>query len=1491
MPDTAVTPEQPSLFFEELIHSYLDQPRFLPRPWLAERVQALLDEPDCRFVLLTGEPGSGKTAFMAQLAGQHPDWLRYFIRRDSRQALSRGDTRSFLFAAGHQLAVRRPELFRPDRLEIVVEQRIQKLSEGARATAVKIEDLRVSPFYQTSLKVLQQVELAVGELVGLSVQRAVLEERLLELGNLQSLALYDPAALLLKEDPPARLVILLDALDELRYQPGGDHLLAWLASAPELPENVRFVLSARPDDELLAGFRLGQQAWLKETILPTGADQAQADPLGYQHVLADVRQYAHNLAALPFVQPALTPEKAAVFVRQASEKADGNLGYLDALGRALEAAFRSGDQPMLARLLELSQVPGSLNGLYAFFLTQVKARLQQESVEVTDPASGEVHFLKAWPAVYRRVLGALAAALQPVSLAQVRSFGAVQADADYVLSALGSLGQLLDSTAGGYRFYHSSLPEFLTAESTRQDPALQDLAVEPARAHQLVVSAYRGAAAGWQQVDWEQMDDYGLLHLAEHLRRAGSDAGQALDLVGWPIRKAMLERFGTDAPFQDLLDSAARPFFEQDDLAQALPALVFLGLVKSQVMRSGNLAHPKVLGLMARLGYTPQALVYLALMAPGQHRFNAALEIYQQASPEQRAAAGQSLSTDRLLELALEVSAQWGKDDEAIEETACLAGREDLGRGLSLLPLIAADYKQESAPRRVWESAVQHAPLELVQGWMAERQGPAELYGLLIERLLAAQAPVERLRQTLLEFEARPEANELLKEETELTCQVIAAWAQVDASRAKTLRQGLARRLFAALPKKPKGEQARYKWLDKIVKRLQGWECAARRLAEVDNELAQRCLQALDPQGAVFALEEDVYSLDEWHASSAAAAELWLQRGEVERGRAWLQAVVEAARQRDSRYRYRLLLRVAKIIYTYDAEQAAALVDECLEITGALLGTIIDDLDQREVVRNISEWFPHKALELARQVQGLGWSESDDDQLSLLASCGLALCDRDPAAAQAVLSECQAIIKEAAAGDDFGERATPDWLVGDSYDSLSGQVQFFNYIGLVNGFNDWVSLRKWWIFQDPVEVVRMYATAQLRTIVSPFCLDRTLRRLAEAALAQDVPAAEQLLAALQDPVEAAAGYAALYEVLAISAPQPAELALQRAADFLQQLLAPGETFRKMVAEAEYPQQVIAYGHLFYQALVEAAARLIRFYPDYATQLVDVIGLEMLRDTLLAKSCDSSLDGSLENFRRQAQQFAQENQMQTDDPVASFHIVMANSMINTLGDPLQLSLALGQLARSQARFSLEQALALVEVIPEPFYQRLAQLSLLDFLPPEQRTAGRAAELCRTDLADLPADWHANWQTALLARSAQALAAFDPALSQTLLEQVLAIARQEDDFMRLLILSDTARFSSLHPGLLAGGCAGLVQEALPSFGRQHEHHDRLMLVFPGLLGLLPQVMLPRLYAAARDGSFALLALLDWCAEVVVEKAGAQTALRLREAIERSRTCMGE
>ena len=202
--------ESENLFFSALVGSYVEgNQRFLRRDWLAKELDAKLREPDQRFILLTAEPGAGKSAFMAQLGHDHPEWLRYFIRRDQVEVLADVSARSLLLRIGCQLAALEPKLFSREELNISVRQRLGKITEEGEAVGVEIERLIASPFYRNVLEIEQEVQEIRGKVVGVRVAELRVEERQLSTEDLLHLALIDPARVLQRVEPDRQLVILI----------------------------------------------------------------------------------------------------------------------------------------------------------------------------------------------------------------------------------------------------------------------------------------------------------------------------------------------------------------------------------------------------------------------------------------------------------------------------------------------------------------------------------------------------------------------------------------------------------------------------------------------------------------------------------------------------------------------------------------------------------------------------------------------------------------------------------------------------------------------------------------------------------------------------------------------------------------------------------------------------------------------------------------------------------------------------------------------------------------------------------------------------------------------------------------------------------------------------------------------------------------------------------------------------------------------------------
>jgi hypothetical protein len=194
---------------------------------LADQVNRALAEPDCRFVVIAGAPGVGKSTFVAQLARDSSTWAAYFVRRDQRTARADSGVRSFLTEVGLQLSALHPELFEPRQLSIAVEQRIGVA--GGEVVGAEVRRLLASPFHRQVATIRQQVRDNPGRAVGLRVDELVADPAGLSVDQLHQLALTDPAAAARVRDPGLRLVVLIDAVDELRYQRSEEPLLNWLA--------------------------------------------------------------------------------------------------------------------------------------------------------------------------------------------------------------------------------------------------------------------------------------------------------------------------------------------------------------------------------------------------------------------------------------------------------------------------------------------------------------------------------------------------------------------------------------------------------------------------------------------------------------------------------------------------------------------------------------------------------------------------------------------------------------------------------------------------------------------------------------------------------------------------------------------------------------------------------------------------------------------------------------------------------------------------------------------------------------------------------------------------------------------------------------------------------------------------------------------------------------------------------------------------------------
>jgi WD40 repeat protein len=502
------------LFDLRLIERQVSGERFVERAWLRDRIKAELADPGCRIVLVTGEPGAGKTNLLASLASHKPGWLRYFIRRigeaegDSHR--HEGSLSSFLTIVGLQLAARRPDLF-PDLNEVLAmeaEQTARRVAESGQMIGLSIAELVVHPFMRLAVDVRQQAEVIEGSVTAVQIGRLVAAASQYP-EELAAPALFDPARRMAGQSANEQIVVLLDGLDELRFRDAGLDVGMWLTAQPALPANLRFVVSSRHDEPRLGELRRGHKAWLREVRINPCSEQ----------VRHDTTCFAERIAADARINAVLASRgiSSQRFVREAVGAAAGNFQYLAFLAKTLEAA--AGDLPSasvrqpttaavdLEWLDNLQDLPAGLDELHGLFLERMRNRVA--------PAS---HGLPRWEALYRPLLGMLAVARAPLTSAQLEAFGNLPTQDEACTHALATLRQFLDlDPAGGYHLYHTTVAQFLVAEKTSStDPHLY---CRPKTWHRRITK--HAVKRHHHDGSWKAADPYLRIHLAAHAAAIG----------------------------------------------------------------------------------------------------------------------------------------------------------------------------------------------------------------------------------------------------------------------------------------------------------------------------------------------------------------------------------------------------------------------------------------------------------------------------------------------------------------------------------------------------------------------------------------------------------------------------------------------------------------------------------------------------------------------------------------------------------------------------------------------------------------------------------------------------------------------------------------------------------------------------------------------------------------------------------------------------------
>jgi WD40 repeat protein len=449
---------------------------FTGRTWVFDKLNTWLEADTPRTFLLTGGPGCGKSTLAARLVqlslgestamtyphlGRH--CLTYFHFCQTLSADSTLEPLRFIQALSQCLADQYAPfalaLMKTERQEITINASLAvgKVESGAKATTIAIDKLPI--------------------------------------GNLSAREAFDrlvrkPLELLYTPDFHETILILVDALDEAMTYNLDKNLVTLLShitsDAADLPHQVRFLLTTRPDPRILYLIREPSLDLIADT--PADVDDVRVYAFHRLHVLADPRR--------------------GILADRVAKEGKGNFLYARYVLDDLLPRIEQGED------VSILPLPKDLEDIYRQFLQRELGQNLQ----------------KDWFERYGPVLGTLAAA-RGEGLTRTQLAGVLKRPLSEMDNILLTCTQYLTGLQpnGPFRIYHQSFRDFLLAEN--------EYPIYPDEADQAIACFFL-----WKYKDnWPTCQErYALQYTPSHLLRAIQQAEQQQGSQLWPELEALL---------------------------------------------------------------------------------------------------------------------------------------------------------------------------------------------------------------------------------------------------------------------------------------------------------------------------------------------------------------------------------------------------------------------------------------------------------------------------------------------------------------------------------------------------------------------------------------------------------------------------------------------------------------------------------------------------------------------------------------------------------------------------------------------------------------------------------------------------------------------------------------------------------------------------------------------------------------------------------------
>jgi hypothetical protein len=705
---------------------------FTGREWVFTAINGwLADLHGPHAFLLTGKPGSGKTAVVARLA-QFADGTS--LPPTECDHLTRGFLSAAHFCSARDRRWISPHVF----AQSLALQLADRYPVYAKALA------EMSGDRQIRIDVGLRAREVSGQMIGvvithLDVSGVSPEDAFIRV-------VREPLKKLADSGFEDRIVILVDALDEALGYSGEVGIIELLAQAQFLPAGVRFILTSRPESKVL---RTLQRLGATECSLTTGVGRARS--------LDDVREYLGRVLSS---RPALVDKLAVdlppeTFATAVDAKSEGNFLYVTYLLEMLAS------QSQITRR-DLDALPVGLDGIYVEFLDRRVGR-------------------DVWPQQYAPVLGPLAVAQEALGEDQLTSFaGLPPSQVRQVRTALRSfldVDDALPASQRRYTLYHRSFAEFLLDGDCAEEywcPAIEQ--------HQRIIEHYRAGAISGETLNWSRLDTYGLNNLAMHLFESGNTEGlHVLISENWMRARYQRGRY-TYTGFLADVNLAWQAEVARPELTASVVSLARLQTARQVVDELVSAYDDVDLETLVWLGRADEALAHARLRPEAGARFHSLLTIWRILKRIDR--------PDRsVLDEAVEVSRSIRNDDERVVASSVLAVAL-IEAGDSRVTEVVEEVRRVASaiqhPSETMSTSMYELAIALVQAqhsdtaWdVALAVRPAKLQVAALCCLGAALAQVGDSRADAVFDEAREVANALVSE-----------WEQMDALH--TLAEALA---------------------------------------------------------------------------------------------------------------------------------------------------------------------------------------------------------------------------------------------------------------------------------------------------------------------------------------------------------------------------------------------------------------------------------------------------------------------------------------------------------------------------------------------------------------------------------------------------------------------------------------------------------------------------------------------------------------------------